>query len=182
MDRGRAPAKAVNAKRDAVLAVPSGQQVYVVPFHKRATLIRYNEEKDIATVQSGIFEIQVPLADIEVVPARPAPVDPKAAKKKPERKPRPEEAPTSAVAAAAEPPQPADGQPSAEKAEKPQAPAEKVEAPADEARPEVAPAPADQAQAPSEPTPAPVEQGEGEVTPDDTGAHDVPGSDVTDNL
>jgi DNA mismatch repair protein MutS2 len=183
MDRGRAAGRAANAKRDAVMAVPSGQQVYVVPFHKRATLIRYNEEKDIATVQSGIFEIQVPLADIEVIPAKPAPVDAKAAKKKPERKGRPDDAQQGAAPA----PTPAAGE--APQAPEGQFPAEKAEPAAGEQTPEPAPAPAPatetaEAQAPSEPTPTPAEPepAENEVPPDDSGTHDVPGSDVTDNL
>lgn len=57
--------------RRKILAVQPGQQVYVVPFHKRATLIRINEEKDQAVVQSGIFEMEIPLADLEPVRAEP---------------------------------------------------------------------------------------------------------------
>ncbi|MFP4053439.1 MAG: endonuclease MutS2 [Phycisphaerae bacterium] len=44
-----------------------GQQVFVVPFNRRATLIRLDEEKDQAVVQSGIFEVEIPLADLEPV-------------------------------------------------------------------------------------------------------------------
>ncbi len=68
MPRRSPDSKAAQASRQAVLATPPGQQVYVVPFHKRATLIRFNHEKDQAIVQSGAFEMQIPIADLE--PAR----------------------------------------------------------------------------------------------------------------
>ncbi len=38
-----------------------------MPFHKRATLIRLNPDKDQAVVQSGIFEMEIPLADLEPI-------------------------------------------------------------------------------------------------------------------
>ena len=60
--------RAAKANRQAVLKTDPGQQVYVVPFHKRATLIRFNHEKDEAVVQSGAFEMQIPISDLE--PAR----------------------------------------------------------------------------------------------------------------
>jgi len=60
------------ANRDAVLAVKPGEQVYAVPFHKRATLIRFVEDKDLAVVQSGVFEMEIPLADLEPVRKRQA--------------------------------------------------------------------------------------------------------------
>lgn len=50
-----------------VLGAAPGSQVFVVPFNKRATLIRINEEKELAIVQAGIFEMEVPLADVEPV-------------------------------------------------------------------------------------------------------------------
>jgi len=52
------------SKRKLIDATP-GQQVFVVPFNKPATLIRINSDKEIATVQSGVFEIQIPLGDLE---------------------------------------------------------------------------------------------------------------------
>ena len=67
MIRRSATGKAAQANRDRLLHVQPGQQVYVVPFHKRATLIRINEEKQQAVVQSGVFEMELPLADLEPV-------------------------------------------------------------------------------------------------------------------
>jgi DNA mismatch repair protein MutS2 len=69
MARRSPDSKAAVASRDALLATQPGQQVYVVPFNKRATLIRINADKDVAVVQSGIFEMQIPLADIEPLQA-----------------------------------------------------------------------------------------------------------------
>ena len=57
---------AAKSVREAVLSIQPGQQVYVIPFHKRATLIRFNEQKDQAIVQSGAFEVQLPLSDLEL--------------------------------------------------------------------------------------------------------------------
>ncbi len=59
---------AAKANRQALLQTRPGEQVFVVPFNKRATLIRLNAHKDNALVQSGIFEMEIPLADLE--PAR----------------------------------------------------------------------------------------------------------------
>ena len=73
--------KAAQNSRAAILALKPGQQVYVVPFGKRATLIRVLAEKDQAIVQSGIFEMQIPLADLEAVRE---PIEPP---KKPKEKP-----------------------------------------------------------------------------------------------
>jgi len=67
MRRKRAAGAEAEANRRAVLALPPGQQVFVVPFNKRATLIRFNERKDQAIVQSGAFEMQVPVHDLEPV-------------------------------------------------------------------------------------------------------------------
>jgi len=53
------------SNREAVLAAKPGEQVFVVPFHKRATLIRFHKDKDLAVVQSGVFEMEIPLADLE---------------------------------------------------------------------------------------------------------------------
>jgi len=67
--RRRPDSQAAKANREAVLSVQPGSEVYVVPFRKRATLIRLLPEKDQAVVQSGIFEMTIGLADLE--PARP---------------------------------------------------------------------------------------------------------------
>jgi DNA mismatch repair protein MutS2 len=67
MQRRAASAKDAGANRQAVLATQPGQQVYVVPFHKQATLIRINVEREQAIVQSGAFEMELPLADLEPV-------------------------------------------------------------------------------------------------------------------
>ena len=72
IERRSADSKEAIANRDKLLATKPGDQVYVVPFHKRATLIRLNPDKDQAVVQSGIFEMEIPLADLEPVQA-PAP-------------------------------------------------------------------------------------------------------------
>ena len=67
MTHRRADSRAAKANREAVLKTPPGEKVYVVPFHKRATLIRFNHEKDQAVVQSGAFEMQIPISDLEPV-------------------------------------------------------------------------------------------------------------------
>ncbi|MHC4718649.1 MAG: MutS-related protein, partial [Planctomycetota bacterium] len=56
------------ANRQAVLATSPGQELYVVPFRKRARLIRFNPGRDEAVVQTGPFEMEIPIADLE--PAR----------------------------------------------------------------------------------------------------------------
>ena len=63
--RGNPQSKAAMQNRRRLLDVAPGQQVFVVPFNKKATLIRINSEKDLAVVQAGVFEMQLPLADIE---------------------------------------------------------------------------------------------------------------------
>jgi DNA mismatch repair protein MutS2 len=65
MSRRDAQSRAVKVSRHALMDAKPGQQVFVVPFNKRATLIRILPEKDRAIVQSGIFEMQLPLADLE---------------------------------------------------------------------------------------------------------------------
>lgn len=55
------------ANTQAVLATPPGEKVFVVPFSKQATLIRFQESKNIAVVQSGIFELEIPLTDLEPI-------------------------------------------------------------------------------------------------------------------
>ena len=67
MPRRRGDTKAAKANREHLLKTPPGEQVYVVPFHKRATLIRFDQAKDQAVVQAGAFEMQVPIADLEPV-------------------------------------------------------------------------------------------------------------------
>jgi DNA mismatch repair protein MutS2 len=62
--------RAAKASRQAVVAIQPGSEVFVIPFHKRATLIRVNEEKDEAVVQSGVFEMTIALSDLEPVRER----------------------------------------------------------------------------------------------------------------
>jgi len=50
--------------REALLATQPGQKVFVVPFSKPATLIRIKPDKDHAVVQSGAFEMELPLSDL----------------------------------------------------------------------------------------------------------------------
>ncbi|MBS3820932.1 MAG: hypothetical protein KGY81_04125, partial [Phycisphaerae bacterium] len=56
--------KAAHARK-ALLATKPGSEVFVVPFRQRARLLRVNEDKDTATVSTGAFEMEVPLADLE---------------------------------------------------------------------------------------------------------------------
>ncbi len=64
--RRRSPeSRDAQQNREALLATAPGQKVFVVPFNKPATLIRINESKDHAVVQSGAFEMELPLADLE---------------------------------------------------------------------------------------------------------------------
>jgi DNA mismatch repair protein MutS2 len=65
--RRQAGSKKAKASRKSVLSTAPGDKVYVVPFGKRATLIRFILEKDLAVVQSGAFEMQLPIADLEPV-------------------------------------------------------------------------------------------------------------------
>jgi len=67
MQRGKAGGKAALANREALLATEPGRQVYVVPFNKRATLIRIDAARDQAVVQSGIFEMQLSLTDLKPI-------------------------------------------------------------------------------------------------------------------
>jgi uncharacterized protein YaiI (UPF0178 family) len=62
----RPQSPAARVARPAVLKIPPGEQVYVVSFHRRATLIRFDEARDMAYVQAGAFEISVPIADLDV--------------------------------------------------------------------------------------------------------------------
>ena len=67
VEHRRPDSRQAQAIRAAVLKLAPGRQVFVVPFHKRATLIRINADKDLAVVQSGPFEMEIPLADLEPV-------------------------------------------------------------------------------------------------------------------
>ncbi len=62
----RPQSPAAQTARPSVLKLKPGQQVYVVSFHRRATLIRFDEPRDAAYVQAGAFEISVPIADLDV--------------------------------------------------------------------------------------------------------------------
>jgi len=67
MRRGRAGTRTAKSNREALLSAKPGQQVFVVPFNKKATLIRINADKEEAVVQSGIFEMEIPLSDLELL-------------------------------------------------------------------------------------------------------------------
>ena len=67
ISRRRAGSKKARASEKAVLATEPGAQVYVVPFGKRATLIRFIPDKGLAVVQSGAFEVEIPISDLEPV-------------------------------------------------------------------------------------------------------------------
>ncbi len=66
-----AGSKGAKKSRDAILNAKPGDQVYVIPFSKRATLIRIQQDKGSVLVQSGAFEMEVSLADIEPVGNQP---------------------------------------------------------------------------------------------------------------
>ena len=65
--------RASQERQRQILSIPVGSQVYVVPFRKRATLIRINAGKKTAIVESGAFEMEVPLADLEPLKDKPTP-------------------------------------------------------------------------------------------------------------
>ena len=67
MRRRPAQGQAAERARRELLSAEPGRHVFVVPFNKRATLIRVNAEKDQAVVQSGIFEMEIPLCDLELI-------------------------------------------------------------------------------------------------------------------
>ncbi|MGC9453791.1 MAG: endonuclease MutS2 [Phycisphaerae bacterium] len=58
---------AARKSREQVLSAQPGEQVFVVPFNKKATLVRLDADKDHAVVQSGVFEMEIPIADLEPV-------------------------------------------------------------------------------------------------------------------
>ena len=68
MPRRSTAGQNAEVNRRKLLSVKPGQQVFVVPFGKRATVIRMVPEKDQAVVQSGVFELELPLADLEPLP------------------------------------------------------------------------------------------------------------------
>ncbi len=53
--------------RAAVLATKPGEKIFVVPFRSAATLVRFDEKKDLAVVSRGAFEMQISIADCEPV-------------------------------------------------------------------------------------------------------------------
>jgi dsDNA-specific endonuclease/ATPase MutS2 len=59
--------RAAAKSRKAMENVQPGDQVFVIPFNKKATLIRLDAEKQQAVVQSGAFEMDLPLADLEPI-------------------------------------------------------------------------------------------------------------------
>jgi len=59
--------RSAKADREVVLRTPPGEEVYVVPFHKRARLIRFNHNQTEAVVQAGPFEMEIPVADLQPV-------------------------------------------------------------------------------------------------------------------
>jgi hypothetical protein len=63
----RPESSAARVSRKAIVKLAPGQQVYVVPFHKRATLVRIIEAKDQAVVLSGAFEMTLPLSDLDII-------------------------------------------------------------------------------------------------------------------
>lgn len=58
---------AARKSREAVLSARPGDHVFIVPFNQQATIVRIDAEKDHAVVQSGVFEMEIPIADLEPV-------------------------------------------------------------------------------------------------------------------
>jgi DNA mismatch repair protein MutS2 len=139
--------KAALDSREALLATEPGKPVYIIPFDKRATLIRIDAQKDMAVVQSGIFEMEIPLSDLEPVRPPPPPPPPPA---KPHKAPR-EPAPASAPA------EPAAAKPEEAPAPPPAQPQEESNAPAPGAAAEIATPPIAATEA-SKQTPSASEQ------------------------
>jgi DNA mismatch repair protein MutS2 len=67
MPRRNEKSNAADKNRKALESARPGDQVFVIPFNKRATLIRMDLQKRQAVVLSGAFEMDLPLADIEPV-------------------------------------------------------------------------------------------------------------------
>ena len=70
-----------------VLELPIGSEVYVVPFRKRARLLAVDAAKQQVKVQTGAFELQVALADVEPIAERPPARPTKPTSSKPEEDP-----------------------------------------------------------------------------------------------
>jgi hypothetical protein len=73
--------RSAKESRELLLSQPAGSEVYVVPFRKRARLIRIDAEKNKAIVSAGAFEMQVALADLEPISEEPAAPEKRAAEK-----------------------------------------------------------------------------------------------------
>ena len=118
--------RAAQDSRQAVLDTPPGQSVFVVPFNKRATVIRIDAQKEMVVVQSGIFEMEIPLADVEPIRAAKPPEEkkPHPPAKKPPAAPqgRPAEAAKPEAAPAEEPSSTAETAPTASSASAPTPP------------------------------------------------------------
>ncbi len=67
IDHKQRKGKSAQRHRQAVLSLEAGAEVFVIPFKKRASLVRVDAEKGKAVVQSGAFEMQVALDDLEPV-------------------------------------------------------------------------------------------------------------------
>ena len=67
IERGPSSGKKAQANRQQVINTPPGESVFVVPFNKEARLVRIDTDKDQAVVVSGIFEMQVAIADLRTV-------------------------------------------------------------------------------------------------------------------
>ncbi|MBN1554767.1 MAG: hypothetical protein JXA11_08475 [Phycisphaerae bacterium] len=67
IERRESQSKKAKQNRAAVLATPPGEKIYVVPFRAAATLVRFDEKKELAVVSRGAFEMQIPIADCEPV-------------------------------------------------------------------------------------------------------------------
>jgi len=85
MRRGHPQGAVAQTTREALLAVKPGQQVFVIPFNKRATLIRIEADRDQAVVQSGVFEMELPLADLEPLHAPPQQERPAKPRQRPDK-------------------------------------------------------------------------------------------------
>ncbi len=69
MRRHASSSRSAKRNRDKLAKAQPGTEVFVVPFNRRAKLVRIEADKGMAVVLAGNFEMQVPLADIE--PPRP---------------------------------------------------------------------------------------------------------------
>jgi len=69
--RRRSAKPTPSRRRQKLLTAKPGSDVFVVPFDRRGKLVRLDEDKEVAVVLVGNFEVQVPLADLQ--PPRPGP-------------------------------------------------------------------------------------------------------------